>query len=141
MYKDVFFVNHSLRELLIEAVVTVYIDAERTGYYEKSSFRFFASMVMEFIWSDAGYRAKFSQLGRERPGLFIEFCNFLINDLNKSTTCFSRDSLNWLRFATTKSCLPLQTGISWTRNRGSRCKPSSMKTNAKPNPTFNFQTW
>ena len=82
MYKDVFFVNHSLRELLIEAVVTVYIDAERTGYYEKSSFRFFASMVMEFIWSDTGYRAKFSQLGRERPGLFIEFCNFLINDLN-----------------------------------------------------------
>ena len=67
MYKDVFFNNYSLRESLIEAIVTVYIDAERTGYYEKSSFRFFASMVMEFIWSDAGYRSKFSQLGKERP--------------------------------------------------------------------------
>lgn len=82
MYKDIFFTNYGLRELLIESLVTVYIDAERTGYYEKSSFRLYASMIMEFIWSDAKYRAKFSQLGNERPGFFIEFCNFLINDVN-----------------------------------------------------------
>ena len=37
---------------------------------------------MEFVWQDSGYRDKFMQLGNERPGLFIEFCNFLINDLN-----------------------------------------------------------
>ena len=37
---------------------------------------------MEFVWQDRGYRDKFMQLGNERPGLFIEFCNFLINDLN-----------------------------------------------------------
>eukprot|EP00347_Sterkiella_histriomuscorum_P007831 403347399 len=62
LYKDIFFLNITLRELLIESIVHVYIDAERTGYYEKASFRFFAR--------------------KERPGLFIEFCNFLINDMN-----------------------------------------------------------
>ena len=82
MYKDIFFSNYGLKEMLIESIVNVYIDAERTGYYEKSSFRFFASMIMEFIWSDSKYREKFVQLGKERPGLFIEFCNFLINDVN-----------------------------------------------------------
>ena len=51
LYKDVFFNNRSLRLLLVEALVTVYIDAERTGYYEKASFRFFASGIMEYIWS------------------------------------------------------------------------------------------
>lgn len=59
MYKDIFFKNYALKELLIESIVNVYIDAERTGYYEKSSFRFFASMIMEFIWSDLKYREKF----------------------------------------------------------------------------------
>lgn len=67
---------------MIEALITVYIDAERTGYYEKASFRFYASMLMEYIWSDAQYREKFMELGSKRPGLFIEFCNFLINDMN-----------------------------------------------------------
>ena len=37
---------------MVEALVTVYIDAERAGYYEKASFRFFASGIMEYIWSD-----------------------------------------------------------------------------------------
>jgi hypothetical protein len=44
---------------LIEALVNVYIDAERTGYYEKASFRFYASIIMEYVWSDGGYREKF----------------------------------------------------------------------------------
>jgi Ubiquitin elongating factor core len=78
----VFFQNATLNEYLIEALVNVYIDAERTGYYEKSSFRFYASIIMEYIWSDGGYREKFMQLGQSKPGLFIEFCNFLINDMN-----------------------------------------------------------
>jgi hypothetical protein len=82
LYKDVFFQNHTMREHLIEALINVYIDAERTGYYEKASFRFYASMIMEYIWSDGNYREKFIQLGSTRPGLFIEFCNFLINDMN-----------------------------------------------------------
>ena len=66
----------------MEALVNVYIDAERTGYYEKASFRYYASMIMEYVWSDGNYREKFMQLGSTRPGLFIEFCNFLINDMN-----------------------------------------------------------
>jgi hypothetical protein len=47
----------------MEALITVYIDAERTGYYEKASFRFYASMLMEYVWSDAGYRERFMQVG------------------------------------------------------------------------------
>lgn len=77
-----FFHSVTLRAHLIEALVTVYIDSERTGYYEKSSFRFYASLLLEYVWSDVGYRASFIALGSARPGLFVEFCNFLINDLN-----------------------------------------------------------
>ena len=82
LYKDIFFRNASLRELLLEAIVHVYIDAERTGYYEKATFRFMSSMIMEFVWSDQEYRDRFVKFGKERPALFIEFCNFLINDVN-----------------------------------------------------------
>ena len=53
----------TLKEFLIEALVNVYIDSERTGYYEKASFRFYASMIMEYVWSDSIYREKFIQLG------------------------------------------------------------------------------
>ena len=82
LYKDVFFQNTTMKQYLIEALVNVYIDAERTGYYEKASFRFYASIIMEYVWSDGGYREKFMHLGEQRLGLFIEFCNFLINDMN-----------------------------------------------------------
>jgi Ubiquitin elongating factor core len=82
LYKDVFFTNPTLKSYLIEALVAVYIDSERTGYYEKASFRFYASVIMEFVWSDAQYRERFMHLGSAKPGLFIEFCNFLINDMN-----------------------------------------------------------
>lgn len=59
MYKDIFFQSAALREYLIEALINVYIDSERTGYYEKSTFRFYSSMIMEFVWSDARYRESF----------------------------------------------------------------------------------
>jgi hypothetical protein len=36
----------------MEALITVYIDAERTTYYGKFHFRYCASLIMEFIWSD-----------------------------------------------------------------------------------------
>lgn len=67
MYKDVFFQCVALKEYLMEACINVYIDSERTGYYEKASFRFYASMVMEYIWSDAQYRDRFIQLGTTQP--------------------------------------------------------------------------
>lgn len=66
----------------MEALVCVYIDAERTGFYEKASYRYYASMLMDYVWSDGQYRERFMQVGQRRPGLFIEFCNFLINDMN-----------------------------------------------------------
>ncbi len=37
---------------------------------------------MEYVWSDSQYRERFVALGKERPGLFLEFCNFVINDVN-----------------------------------------------------------
>jgi hypothetical protein len=63
LYRDVFFQNITLKNYLIEAIVNVYIDAERTGYYEKSSFRFYASMIMEYVWQDSSYRESFMALG------------------------------------------------------------------------------
>lgn len=82
LYKDIFFTNHTLKEFLMEALVTVYIDAERTDYYGKFSYRYYSSMIMEYIWSDKFYRNKFSDLAKAKLGLFIEYCNFLIGDIN-----------------------------------------------------------
>lgn len=50
MYKDIFFTNYTLKEHLMEACITVYIDAERTDYYGKFSYRYYSSMIMEYIW-------------------------------------------------------------------------------------------
>ena len=66
----------------MEAVINVYIDSERTDYYGKFSYRHAASLIMEYLWQEKHYRDKFEQLGHVKPGLFIEFCNFLINDVN-----------------------------------------------------------
>lgn len=52
MYKDCFFQSLALREYLMEALVCVYIDAERTGFYEKATYRYYASMLMDYVWSD-----------------------------------------------------------------------------------------
>jgi len=67
---------------LIEALIRVYIEAEKTGYYEKFRYRFFSVMVMEFVWGEHEFRAQFIDLNHKDPGLFVEFCNFLINDVN-----------------------------------------------------------
>lgn len=83
MYKDIFFTNYTMKEYLMEAVINVYIDSERTDYYGKFSFRHAAAMIMEYVWGqDKDYRDKFESLGQAKPGLFVEFCNFLINDVN-----------------------------------------------------------
>lgn len=66
----------------MEAAITVYIDAERTDYYGKFTNRYIASMLMEYAWSDPVHRHNFNELGNVKPGLFIEFCNFLLNDMN-----------------------------------------------------------
>lgn len=82
MYKDIFFTNTTLKEHLMEALITVYIDAERTDYYGKFSYRYYSSLILEYLWQDKTYRAKFTELGQQKPGLFIEYCNFLIGDIN-----------------------------------------------------------
>lgn len=66
----------------MEAIISVYIDSERTDYYGKFTYRYFASMIMEFVWSDAKYREKFVYISKAKPDIFIEFCNFLISDVN-----------------------------------------------------------
>jgi hypothetical protein len=60
----------------------VYIDAERTDYYGKFTYRFFSSLIMEFVWSDQDHRSNFNELGKTKPGLYLEFCNLLLNDMN-----------------------------------------------------------
>jgi hypothetical protein len=37
---------------------------------------------MEFVWSDQDHRSNFNELGKTKPGLYLEFCNFLLNDMN-----------------------------------------------------------
>ena len=38
---------------------------------------------MEYIWSDEQYRQQFVQLAQQHEGDFYEYCNLLINDMNK----------------------------------------------------------
>ena len=33
LYKDVFFTDYAVKEYVMEAIINVYIEAERTGYY------------------------------------------------------------------------------------------------------------
>lgn len=66
----------------MHALIIVYIDSEKTDYYGKFSYRYAAASIMEYIWSDAQYRAKFTELPKVYPGDFSEFCNLLINDMN-----------------------------------------------------------
>jgi hypothetical protein len=38
---------------------------------------------MEYIWSDPQYRQQFEQLAIQHKNDFSEYCNLLINDMNK----------------------------------------------------------
>jgi hypothetical protein len=38
---------------------------------------------MEFIWQDPQYRAQFEALATQHEADFYEYCNLLINDMNK----------------------------------------------------------
>jgi hypothetical protein len=49
-----------MKMYLIEALIAVYIDAERTSYYEKFHFRYIACLIMEFIFTDKEYINRFN---------------------------------------------------------------------------------
>jgi len=70
------------RNHLIEAAFVVYKDSERTGYYEKHSFKYYAVKVLEYVWEEKAFRDSFNILREEKPDLFVEIANFLINDTN-----------------------------------------------------------
>jgi len=82
MYKDVYFFNPLLKDHLMHALISVYNNSEKTEYYGKFSYRYSASNIMEYIFSDANYRKKFVELNHTETQEFSEFCNLLINDLN-----------------------------------------------------------
>lgn len=82
LHKDIFTNNVTLKQYLVEALVVEYADSERTSYYQKFSLRYFSCVIFEFIWPNQVYKDSFEKLGKEKPGLFIEFCNFMIKDIN-----------------------------------------------------------
>ena len=66
----------------MQALIVVYIDSEKTDYYGKFSYRYAASSVMEYIFSEEAYRRKFIDLSKKQGEDFQEFCNLLNNDMN-----------------------------------------------------------
>lgn len=82
LYKDIFFRNETMKEYLMEALINVYIDSEKTDYYGKFTYRYASAHIMEYIWQDQDHRAKFEELGKQKDAMFLEFCNLLINDIN-----------------------------------------------------------
>jgi hypothetical protein len=70
------------RNHLIEAAFIVYKDSEKTGYYEKHSFKYYSVKTLEFVWEEKAFRDSFNKLREEKPELFVEISNFLINDTN-----------------------------------------------------------
>lgn len=69
---------------MIEAAFIVYKDSEKTGYYEKHSYKYFAVKVLEFVWEEQAFRQSFQKLREEKQELFVEVANFLINDTNQN---------------------------------------------------------
>ena len=78
-----FFNNAALRKYLMHALVVVYIDSEKTDYYGKFQQRHASASIMEYIWSDPQYRQQFEELVNQHEADFSEYCNLLINDMNK----------------------------------------------------------
>ena len=70
------------RSHLIEAAFVSYKDSERTGYYEKHSFKYFAAKVLELVWEEKAFRESFKLLRDTKKDLFVDVSNFLINDTN-----------------------------------------------------------
>jgi hypothetical protein len=56
MHKNDFFTNSALKRHLLHALIVVYVDSEKTSYYEKFKYKYFSAGLMEYIWSDAQYR-------------------------------------------------------------------------------------
>jgi hypothetical protein len=82
LYKDVFYNNSALRKYLMHALVVTYVDSEKTDYYGKFQQRFASAALLEYIWSDEQYRAKFIEISEFHKDDFSEFCNILIMDMN-----------------------------------------------------------
>lgn len=70
------------RNHLIEAAFVSYKDSERTGYYEKHTFKYFAVKVLEHVWEEKAFRDSFKLLRNTKSELFVDLSNFLINDTN-----------------------------------------------------------
>lgn len=66
----------------MHALIVVYIDSEKTGYYNKFTWRCSSANIMEYIFQDEQYRQKFVELSQNRKEDFSEFCNLMMNDMN-----------------------------------------------------------
>ena len=66
----------------MHALIVVYSDSEKTGYYTKFGIRHASAGIMEYIWRDTNYRAKFIECCEKFPEDFSDFSNLLINDMN-----------------------------------------------------------
>ena len=51
-YKNTFFQNDMLKEHFMHALIVVYGDSEKTGYYSKFGIRHYAASLLEYIWKD-----------------------------------------------------------------------------------------
>ncbi|CAG9460858.1 unnamed protein product [Pedinophyceae sp. YPF-701] len=70
---------------LVPALIQVYSDVEnmdRSGaFYEKFSIRHVINSLFEHLWQHAGHRATWeATAAREEKGMYLKFCNMLIND-------------------------------------------------------------
>ena len=66
----------------MHALIVTYVDSEKTDYYGKFQQRFASASLMEYVWSEPDYRAKFIEASELHEEDFSEFCNLLINDMN-----------------------------------------------------------
>ena len=64
LYKDVFFVNDGLKKYFMHALIVTYVESEKLDSYTKPQYRFAASHIMEYIWSDDTYRKRFIELSK-----------------------------------------------------------------------------
>ena len=80
-----FNIFESCKKELVETLLILYTDVERTGspgqYYEKFKFRVFITKILKFLFHYKIHQNNLSLFYQNKPDKFIAFLNMLINDL------------------------------------------------------------
>ena len=83
MHRNDIFNSMAFKKHLMHMLIVVYVDSEKVDWYSKFKYRHSSAAFMEYAWQNKEVHTQFKQLPELYPEDFNEFCNLLINDMNK----------------------------------------------------------